>query len=106
MGWKRDNSTVIAMLSNAAETSGRDWDKHLPFILFAYHAAVHDSTQESPFYLLYGRDPRLPDACVLSQVSSPYVVDSDDYKEELTACSDYCMGPSEAMYVSKESRTN
>ena len=45
------NSTMISMLSNVAETSGRDWDKHLPFILFAYHAAVHDSTQESSLLL-------------------------------------------------------
>ena len=78
------NSTVIAMLSKVVETSGRDWDKHLPYILFAYGAAVHASTRESPFYMLYGRDPRLPDATVLSQIPSPYLVDSDDYKEELT----------------------
>ena len=52
------NSTVIAMLSKFVETSGRDWDKHLLYILFAYRAAVHDSTRESPFYMLYGRYPR------------------------------------------------
>ena len=78
------NRTVIAMLSIVVETSGRNWDKHLLYILFAYHAAVHDSTRESPFYMLYGRDPCLPDASVLSQIPSPYLVDSDDYKEELT----------------------
>ena len=72
------------MLSKVSETLGRDWDMHLPFILFAYRAAVHDSTQESPFYMLHGRDPRLPNAGILSQIPSPYLLDSDDYKEELT----------------------
>lgn len=80
------NSTVINMLSKVAASSGRDWDKHLPFILFAYRASVHESTKESPFYLLYGRDPRIPGDEVLCQVSSPYKVDIDDYKEELTDC--------------------
>ena len=80
------NSTVISMLSKVAESSGRDWDKHLPFILFAYRVSLHESTQESPFYLLYGRDPRIPGNEVLCQVSSPYKVDITDYKEELTDC--------------------
>ena len=42
------------MLSSVAET-GKDWDRHLPFVLFAYHNSVQESTKESPFYLLHGR---------------------------------------------------
>ena len=56
------NSTLISMISKVAETSGKDWDKQLPFLLFAYRAAVHDSTNEQCHSLisLYGRDPRIP----------------------------------------------
>ncbi len=36
---------------------GRDWDSHLPYVLFAYRVAVQESTQAS---LLYGREPRTP----------------------------------------------
>ena len=39
---------------------------------------------ESPFYLLYGRDARIPSESVLSQTVSPYLVDSADYRHELT----------------------
>lgn len=80
------NSTLIAMISKVAESSGKDWDKHLPFLLFAYRVAVHDSTKESPFYLLYGRDPRIPSESVLCQQTSPYLVDVADYQHELTDC--------------------
>ena len=61
------NSTLISMISNVSESSGRDWDRHLPYLLFAYRASVHESTKESPFYLMYGRDPRLPSEAVLNQ---------------------------------------
>lgn len=57
---ERFNRTLIEMLSKKVEKSGRDWGEHLPFVLFAYRASLQESTQESPFFLLYGRDPRLP----------------------------------------------
>ena len=47
------------MLSKVAET-GRDWDHHLPLVLFAYRNSVQESTKESPFYLLYRRDTITP----------------------------------------------
>ena len=56
----------------------KDWDEHLPFV-------YRVSAQESPFYLLYGRDARIPTETVLSHSRSPYAVDVVEYKEEL-AC--------------------
>ena len=38
----------------------KDWDTHLSAVLFGYRVSPHDTTGESPFYLLYGREPRLP----------------------------------------------
>ena len=38
----------------------KDWDNHLAAILFAYRVSPHYTTGESPFFLLYGREPRLP----------------------------------------------
>ena len=35
------NSTLINMISKVAQSSGRDWDRHLPYLLFAYRASVH-----------------------------------------------------------------
>ena len=36
------------------------WDEFLPAILFAYRTSPQATTGDSPFYLLYGREPRLP----------------------------------------------
>ena len=72
------------MISKCCEKS-KDWDKQLPYLLFAYRANVQDSTKESPFFLLYGRDPRIPSESALNCPATPYMVDLDDYKSELTS---------------------
>ena len=38
----------------------KDWDEFIPLILFAHRTSVLDATGDSPFYVLYGREPRLP----------------------------------------------
>ena len=81
---ERFNCTLSHMIAKCAQKNGSNWDKHLPFLLFAYRATIQESTRESPFYLLYGRDPRLPTDSVLNHVKSPYVVDVDDYKTAMT----------------------
>ena len=63
---ERFNRTLTTMLAKTAKKGGRDWDTHLPYVLFAYRASEQQSTQESPFFLLYGRDPRLPTEAALS----------------------------------------
>ena len=79
------NSTIINMLSKCVEKHGRDWDDHLPYLLFAYRVAVQESTQESPFFLLYGRDPRIPTETALTQPTTLYQVEFPDYRAELVA---------------------
>ncbi len=79
------NSTLIQMLAKTVERFGHDWDRHLSYVLYAYRVSVQESTRESPFFLLYGRDPTLPVLEALSRERSPYVVDLDDYKTELVA---------------------
>jgi len=81
---ERFNSTLIQMLAKAGDRFGQDWDKHLPYVLYAYRVSVQDSTKESPFFLLYGRDPTLPTLDALLRERTPYMVDLDDYKTELT----------------------
>ena len=73
------------MLAKTAERGGRDWDHHLPDVLFAYRASSQESTQESPFFLLYGRDPRLPNEKILSPLKSQEFVDLREYGVELAS---------------------
>ena len=71
------------MLAKKVKKSGRDWDVQLPYVLFDYRASMQESTRESPFFLLYGRDPRLPTEVALSPSPKDQNVDVDDFKAEL-----------------------
>ena len=80
---ERFNRTLTDMLAKRVESNGKDWDTHLPFVLFAYRASVQESIKESPFYLLYGRDPRLPTTLEVDAMSHEEI-DVDSYKKEMS----------------------
>ena len=84
--WRDSTLPLIAMISKCCETAEHDWDEHLQMLMFAYRSSVHGSTKESPFFLLYGRDPRLPTETALSETVTPYLVDLEDYRTELVRC--------------------
>ena len=80
---ERFNRTLLDMLSKAVKAGGKDWDVHLPYLLFAYRSTVQPSTEESPFFLLYGRDPQLPTDMALSPPIVRQTIDVDDYKSRM-----------------------
>ena len=82
---ERFNRTLTDMLAKTVQKNGRDWDQHLPQVLFAYRTSLQESTKESPFFLLYGRDDQLPTEATVSQPRTRYQVDLDDYKTHLTS---------------------
>ncbi|XP_028417823.1 uncharacterized protein LOC114542487 [Dendronephthya gigantea] len=57
---ERFNSIISQSLSMYVSANQKDWDEFLPSILFAYRTSPQATTGDSPFYLLYGREPRLP----------------------------------------------
>ena len=57
---ERFNQTLKSMLRKAATTEGKDWDKMIPYLLFAYREVPQASTGFSPFELLYGRSVQGP----------------------------------------------
>ena len=80
---ERFNRTLLDMLSKTVKAGGKDWDVRLPYLLFAYRSTVQPSTGESPFFLLYGRDPQLPTDIALSPPAVRHTMDLDDYKSTM-----------------------
>ena len=57
---ERMNQTIIRMIRKLEEDRKAHWSEHLPELLMAYNATRSAVTGYSPYYLLFGRRPRIP----------------------------------------------
>ena len=54
------NQMIIRMIGKLGEDQKACWSEHLPELLSAYNATCSAVTGYSPYYLLFGRWPRIP----------------------------------------------
>ena len=54
------NQTIIRIIGKLEEDKKACWSEHLPELLLAYNATHSTVTGYSPYYLLFGRRPRIP----------------------------------------------
>jgi len=57
---ERMHKLLIDMLSHFIRKDAEDWDEYVPYAVMAYRAMPHCTLKFSPYYLVYGRDMRLP----------------------------------------------
>ena len=57
---ERMNQTIIHMIGKLEEDRKARWSEHLPELFMAYNATRSSVTGYSPYYLLFGRRPRIP----------------------------------------------
>ena len=57
---ERFNGSLVQSISMYVDSNQKNWDENLSAVLFGYRSAPSDTTGESPFYLMYGRDPVTP----------------------------------------------
>ena len=57
---ERVHSTMHAMLAMHSSMNRDNWAALLPFIQLAYNTSFSSTMHETPFFLMFGRKPRLP----------------------------------------------
>uniref|UniRef100_A0A7N8WJS6 Gypsy retrotransposon integrase-like protein 1 n=1 Tax=Mastacembelus armatus TaxID=205130 RepID=A0A7N8WJS6_9TELE len=55
---ERFNQTLATQLAILTDRHQRDWDQHLPLVLWSYRMAVQESSQCTPAALMFGRELR------------------------------------------------
>ena len=78
---ERFNKQLMEILRSQVQESERHWDRSLCLATFSYNCGWNRSIMESPWFLLYGRDPYLPYYSIFKAPSPWYNIDS--YKHEL-----------------------
>ena len=61
---ERFNKTLINMLKTIPEADKKNWKIYLSKLTFAYNSTVNKTTGFSPYFLLFGRQSRLPLDCI------------------------------------------
>lgn len=82
---ERANYNNVSILRTLVEANMETWPEMLPAATFAYNSAYHRTVRESPFYLLYLRDPYLPYQAIERRPRPWYDVNS--YKSEMISIS-------------------
>lgn len=68
---ERFNRTLHNLLRTLPTGRKRDWASCLSQVLFCYNTTPHQATGETPYYLMFGQEPRLPVDFLLGRVQEP-----------------------------------
>ena len=86
---ERLNHTLADMLSMYVNSNHTDLDCFVPYITFAYNTSVQRTTGRTPFYLVYGREARLPLEAMLGSSISPERKDNETILESLSRAREF-----------------
>ena len=70
---ERFNRTLATQLAILTSRQQRDWDLHLPLVLWVYRTAVQESTKCTPSALMFGRELRTPVDLVFGPPPEPEI---------------------------------
>jgi hypothetical protein len=80
---ERFNRTLTTMLASHVQENQRNWDDLIPYVTYAYRITVHASTKETPFFLMFGRDPTTPFDQIMQSKQCYKMIEEPDYAQTM-----------------------
>lgn len=85
---ERTFRTFQNMLSKFINTKQEDWDLFVPCVAFCYNTSVNEATGETPYFLMFGRDPTFVIDKILQpkeRIEIPNFDETSEYKAQLVS---------------------
>lgn len=57
---ERSHQSLINQIKCFVDEDQRNWDEWIPYVMMTYRSTPHSTTKNSPYFLLHGREMRLP----------------------------------------------
>ena len=67
----RLNNSLVKILSKLISDHHQDWGDFVPKAVFAYNTSVHESTEFTPYWLMFSMEAILPLDALLSLEATP-----------------------------------
>ena len=85
---ERSHLTLKEYLKHYINENQNNWDEFIPFAMYSYNSHVHSSTGYSPYELLFGKKPFIPNSLIKkpkprSLVKEPFSRNYNDYINDL-----------------------
>ena len=87
---ERANSVILNLFGTLPANQKKNWHKHCDVMAYCYNSSVHSSTGFSPFYLMYGRKPRLVGDAILQVEFEPNSNVNKNHTKNLRLAHDLC----------------
>ena len=102
---ERFNSTLINMLRTLPKEKKSEWKNHIGMLVHAYNCTCNSATRFSPYYIMYGRQPRLPVDVTLS--SAPCTItepNTSKFVQKMRECTKWAQRKAEAFEAKEMQR--
>ena len=80
---ERFNRTLLSMLGTLSQGKRRQWSLHVGHLVHAYNSTKCDATGFSPYYLMFGREARLPVDLCFGVAADPNNIPHSQYVAKL-----------------------
>ena len=75
---ERFNRYLVTAMRMYVDSTLKNWDEQLSAIAFAYRTGYNASTGDTPYYLIHGRNPKMPTDVELNYDSNGFLKDKED----------------------------